>query len=122
MFRPACIAALACALSIRLPSLDTAPAQSCPVRQVPRHEILEAMRLHSGDYNLAATTNLGRFQADVLLQIARWAPAAGGSEGEWDIFGRHIWGIFSRRQHHTNAEAGFRTICWENLNIDATLA
>ncbi len=33
------------------------------------------MRLHSGDYNLAATTNLGRFQADVLLQIARWARA-----------------------------------------------
>ena len=66
--------ALAIFISIQAADVRTAASQGCPVQVVPRAELFRAMRLH-GDYNLAATTNLARFQTDVFLQLARWAEA-----------------------------------------------
>ena len=40
---------------------------------VGRSEVLEAMRQHYGDYDPTATTNGARFQAEVLLYLARQA-------------------------------------------------
>lgn len=49
-----------------------AAAQTCSLRQVPRDELVRAMSMH-GDYDILATTNRGRFTAELLLRLARWA-------------------------------------------------
>lgn len=49
--------------------------QTCPVRQVPRAELVRAMRLHS-DFDILATTNRGRFTSELLLRLGRWAREA----------------------------------------------
>jgi hypothetical protein len=49
-----------------------AAAQACPVRPVPRDELVRAMSLH-GDFDILPTTNRGRFTAELLLRLARWA-------------------------------------------------
>jgi hypothetical protein len=46
--------------------------QACPVRRVPRDELVRAMRMH-GDFEILATTNRGRFTSELLLRLARWA-------------------------------------------------
>jgi hypothetical protein len=71
-----CILALIATLLVYTP----AAAQTCSVRRVPRDELVRAMSLH-GDYDILATTNRGRFTAELLLRLARWAkernPAGG---------------------------------------------
>jgi hypothetical protein len=52
--------------------LIAAPAEAPPGRAVSREEILEAMRRSQG-YNLEATTNGARLQAEVLLRLVREA-------------------------------------------------
>lgn len=49
-----------------------AAAQTCAVQQVTRDELVRAMSMH-GDYDILATTNRGRFTAELLLRLARWA-------------------------------------------------
>lgn len=43
-----------------------------PVQIVTRQELINAMRLQKG-YDPTATTNVPRFQGQVILQLARWA-------------------------------------------------
>lgn len=50
------------------------PAPQAAWQMVSQHEILEAMRIPVG-YDPTATTNAARFQADVLLHLARQAKA-----------------------------------------------
>src|SRR3990172_1144836 len=57
-----------------------AVSQTCPVREVPRHELVAAMREH-GNYDIIATTNWGRFQAEVFLRLMRSARASDSASG-----------------------------------------
>jgi hypothetical protein len=77
MSRGSCAALLSAALAIvgfvsRPAEGRTAPAGT---QLVERAELAEAMRTH-GDYDLAATTNGPRFQAEVFFWLARRALAA----------------------------------------------
>jgi hypothetical protein len=60
-----------------LPALATTAAPASGARVVPRSEILAAMRGRQG-YDLTATTNGARFQAEVLLDLLRTSPAPDG--------------------------------------------
>jgi hypothetical protein len=64
-----CLPMNAAALALLLLVVDPTP------RQVSREEMLNAMRACQG-YDPTATTNGARFQAEVLLRIARQGPAA----------------------------------------------
>lgn len=57
------------------------PEQECAIRRVSRTEILDAMRSCGTDYDIAAMTNAGRFQAEVLLELARRSRAANPEGG-----------------------------------------
>jgi len=58
-----------------------AALQTCPVpREVPRDELVAAMRQH-GAYNIVATTNWGRFQMEVFLRLMRAALAQDSAGG-----------------------------------------
>ena len=70
----ACSLIVACLLSAQVHRLYAESSQEDRPRVVSRQELLEAMRLH-GDYDPTATTNGARFQAEVLLHLAREAKA-----------------------------------------------
>ncbi len=62
----------ACLLFGRIGSILAEPPNDDVPRAVSRQELLAAMRSH-GDYDPTATTNGARFQAEVLLHLAREA-------------------------------------------------
>lgn len=68
-----------CLLAV-LATPPVATSQTCPVREVSRTEIVAAMSEH-GDYDIIATTNWGRFQAEVFLRLMRWSRAYDSSSG-----------------------------------------
>ena len=63
--------AAVCLLSLQVDTLFAASRRG-DVQVVGRQELLDTMRRH-GDYDPTATTNGARFQAEVLLQLARKA-------------------------------------------------
>ncbi len=79
---------------ISLTSLLLVPvlaAQPTPsgARVVPRHEILDAMRTRQG-YDLTATTNGARFQAEVLIELLRRSRAR-DPDGALLFLGHAAW-------------------------------
>lgn len=64
----------ALAAAILLARVPAGAAERAGARVVEPHEILQAMKLSTG-YNLLATTNGPRFQAEVLLRLAAEAAA-----------------------------------------------
>lgn len=80
--------ALLCLLFVP-PTLQSSSGRSPDARIVSRDEILEAMRQSSG-YDLTATANGARLQAEVLLGIVREAHAR-DTEGPPLFLGREEW-------------------------------
>jgi hypothetical protein len=70
-----------------LPALAATPAPASGARVVSRPEILAAMRARQG-YDLTATTNGARFQAEVILDLLRGSSAP---EGPFLFVGHADW-------------------------------
>jgi hypothetical protein len=66
--RSICVAAI---ISVVL-AAPGAGQNECSIRRVTRNELGRAMRQH-GDFDILATTNRGRFTAELLLRLARQA-------------------------------------------------